>query len=290
MDEVLLTHYAPSLIAASHLQGQTGYIEFHSHRQYEIYVFHSGECKYLINNQIIDLKPGSIICLDGSELHKAHVTGDISKYERSLVHFSPDWLRPVLEVLDAAFLLEPFETSPHTVFLPKDNTAFTALDQAGKELAALSFSPYSEETEAELKNRLVQFLFLFYRLDKTAVLDEHIPKSEKSRYAEQIASYVQQQFSTKITIEKIAQALNLSQSYISHLFKEITGYTVMEYVMDYRFIQAKALIDLSGQSTKLKDVASECGFESDSHFNRFFKKKTGMTPRQYQKLQKIDVK
>lgn len=290
MNEATLTHYAPSFIAAAHLKGQTEYIDFHSHRQYEIYVFHEGECKYLINNQIIELKPGSIICLDGSELHKAHVTGDINKYERSIVHFSPDWLKPVLKVLGADFLLEPFETSPHTVFLPKNNTAFTALDKVGRELAKLSLAPYSEEMEAELKVRLVQFLFLFYRLDKTAVLEEHIPKSEKSRYVEQIASYVQQHFSKKLTIEKIAKALNLSQSYISHLFKEVTGYTVMEYVMDYRFVQAKGLIELSSQSTKLKDVASNCGFESDAHFNRFFKKKTGMTPRQYQKAHKLEVK
>lgn len=290
MEEASLTQYAPSFIAVSHLQGQTGYIDFHSHRQYEMYIFHEGECKYLINNQIIELKPGSIICLNGSELHKAHVTGDITKYERSLVHFSPDWLKPVLKVLGAEFLLEPFETSPHTVFLPKNNTAFIAFDQLGRELAKLSLSPYSEETEAELKVHLVQFLFLFYQLDKTAVLEEHIAKSEKSLYAEKIASYVQQHFRKKLTIEKIAKALNLSQSYVSHLFKEVTGYTVMGYVMDYRFVQAKGLIELSSQSTKLKDVASECGFESDSHFNRFFKKKTGMTPRQYQKAHKVDVK
>lgn len=283
MNNETLTTYAPSLIAVSHRQGQIESLEFHSHHQYEIYIFHSGECKYLINNQIIELKPGTIICLDGSELHKAHVTGDISQYERSMIHFSPEWLRSLFEVLDADFLLKPFKESPHTVFYSNDYTAFNAFSQNLAELAPLSYGEYSQQMESELKIRVVQLLFLLSRLDKTTILEEHLPKSEKARYAEQIASYAQLHFNEKVTIGRIAEALNLSPSYISHLFKEITGYTVMEYLMDYRFIQAKSLIEMSSPSKKLKEIANECGFESDSHFNRFFKKKTGLTPRQYRK-------
>lgn len=284
--ESLSTSYAPALIAAAHLKGNAYSLDFHSHRQYEVYVFHSGEGKYLINNQIIDLHPGTIICLDGTELHKPHITGEMDQYERSSIHFSPDWVELVLESLDAAFLLKPFTDASHTIFQVQDYSVFTAFDKALRELAKYSFEPFSKEMESELKVHLIQCLFLLHRLDKSTLLEEHIPRTEKALYAEQIASYAQQHFSEKLTIKKMADALNLSESYISHLFKEVTGYTVMSYVMDYRFIQAKSLIEMSSQSKPLKEIALECGFESDAHFNRFFKKKTGLTPRQYRRSSK----
>ncbi|MER2063690.1 MAG: AraC family transcriptional regulator, partial [Alkalibacterium sp.] len=76
----------------------------------------------------------------------------------------------------------------------------------------------------------------------------------------------------------------LSESYVSHLFKEVTGYTVMEYVMNYRLIQAKAYMGLAPLESTIKECAMACGFESDAHFNRFFKKRTGMTPKQYKNM------
>lgn len=280
----IITQYSPDLIVASHLKGHTHSLDFHSHRQYEIFLFHGGECKYLINNQIVELDPGTIVLLDGTELHKAHVTSNIEDYERSTVHFSPDWIKPLLEVAEASFLLKTFFNSSHTIYTVDDEKGLKELDDALHSLVDFCRKPATKERGAELRIRFVQVLFLFHRLEKATLPDKQVAKSEKDRYAEQIASYTQKHFNEKLTIERIAGALNLSVSYVSHLFKEVTGYTVMEYLMDYRLTQAKSLIELSGKTKRIKEIATECGFESDAHFNRFFKKKTGLTPRQYQKM------
>src|SRR6476660_5006589 len=88
MDEWITSFYRVRGVE-SHL------FNFHSHQEYEIHFFHSGDCRYLINNRIYDLQPGDIILLDGMTLHKPNPQPG-STYIRSMIHFSPIWLQELL--------------------------------------------------------------------------------------------------------------------------------------------------------------------------------------------------
>lgn len=90
-------NYQLSLVAFSHIKGQAKDLEFHSHQHYELYFFHGRECKYLINNQIYDLKPGDMLFLDGLDLHKAHVTGNKELYVGMLLFDAMASLEKVIE-------------------------------------------------------------------------------------------------------------------------------------------------------------------------------------------------
>ncbi|MDR7075612.1 AraC-like DNA-binding protein [Neobacillus niacini] len=105
---------------------------------------------------------------------------------------------------------------------------------------------------------------------------------EKSTYIQEIAYYVQEHFNHKIQLEDIAQELNISKSYLVHLFKEFTGYTIMEYLMQYRLTQFLNLLKMYPNAT-IKQLCSECGFESEAHFSSFFKKHIGSSPSEYRK-------
>lgn len=279
-------NYQLSLVAFSHVKGQVADLEFHSHQQYELYFFHGGECKYLINNQIYDLKIGDMLFLDGLDLHKAHVTGNKDLYERSMIHFSPEWILPILKELDALFLFDAFRQLRHGLFhtpAVEETYEIEKLITKLSSLSQLTEVNKEAEAEAEAKILLIQLLFKVHQLDKTTLVELNEAKDGKYAYAEKIASYLQKQFKENIAIEDISKELNLSSSYISHTFKESTGYTVMQYLMEYRLIQAKYLIEITGETKTIKEISMECGFESDAHFNRFFKKKIGVTPNEYRK-------
>lgn len=279
-------NYQLSLVAYSHVKGQVADLEFHSHQQYELYFFYGGECKYLINNQIYDLQPGDMLFLDGLDLHKAHVTGNKELYERSMIHFSPEWILPVLQELDALFLFDTFSQLHHGLFHTSNVKETLEIERLINQLSLLSqATEVDNEAKAEAKAKilLIQLLFKVHELEKTTMLVLDKGNEGKYLYVEKIASYLQKYFKEAISIEDISKALNLSSSYISHTFKESTGYTVMQYLMDYRLIQAKYLIEVAGENKTIKEVSRECGFESDAHFNRFFKKKIGMTPNEYRK-------
>lgn len=269
--------------AMVHVKGQYYSLNYHSHQQYELYFFHKGKCRYLINNQIYDLQPGDIIALDGTELHKPHVLEESELYERSMIHFSAAWIESSLKELNALYLLDVFRDFPHQIFRIEDQECYNNIIELGKKLADLSKEEFTATQEAEIKLVLSMFLLKVYQAKRKPIVSMKEIKSEKDKYAEKIATYLQQHFTEKITIEKLAKKLNISKSYISHVFKESTGYSVMEFLMDYRLVQAKFQIEVSGAKKTLKEIAYDCGFESDAHFNRFFKKKIGMTPNRYRK-------
>lgn len=76
-----------------------------------------------------------------------------------------------------------------------------------------------------------------------------------------------------------AQKLDVSSSYLSRLFKKETGENFIDYLVDCRIKKAGYLLE----TTKLKnlEIATQVGFEDERYFGKVFKKKCGVTPKQY---------
>lgn len=109
-----------SLIVKYRIQGLDEPISFHSHQEYEIYFFHEGSCRYLIHNQVYDLKPGDIILMDGMTLHKPNVSPN-TNYVRSIVQFSPYLVKDILGELDVLYLLSIFKNLNQCLIRTNEN-------------------------------------------------------------------------------------------------------------------------------------------------------------------------
>ena len=88
---------------------EADYIDFHTHDYYEFVLLHGGQCRFLVGDTFHDLKPRTLLMFDGNMIHKAYPYGDINSYERSLLHFRKDWLKPLLNGLEIEGLLDTFE-------------------------------------------------------------------------------------------------------------------------------------------------------------------------------------
>ncbi len=275
-----------SLIAAYHAHGYEEPFDYHSHQEYEIYFFHAGSCRYLIHNKIYDLVPGDILLMDGMTLHKPNVRQN-SEYVRSVIHFSPTWIKGVLEEMGSMSLLDPFKKLHHCLIRTNENSESRRLEEIVCRLAKLRWTTDLQDryAETEMKVLLLQALISVNRLGRIDSIKLPSYKADKTEHAENIATFVQSNYMQKLTLDTIAEALNLSRSYVSHVFKEMTGFTVMEYLMGCRLTQVKYLLEME-PGKALKDVAIESGFESVSHFSRYFKKKVGVTARAYRNLRK----
>lgn len=275
--------YAPDFIVSSFRKGATEPFEFHAHQQYEIYMFHQGKAHYLINNQVFKLEPGMFILLDGTELHKAHVMEEPENYIRSTIHFSVEWIQTLMNKSESQTLLDSFRQFSHRIFTLTDLQKRQEIKQLVDRLEFLATGDPTALKESEIKVTFLYLLFQISHAEKEDAAYKMGEKSEKVQYAEEIASFLQKNFKNNITLDDVAAELNLSKSYLSHLFKEITGYTVMQYLMNYRLTRVKAMLEISSSKQTIKECAYACGFESDAHFNRFFKQKVGISPLQFKK-------
>lgn len=255
--------------------------DYHSHPEYEIYLFHGGSCRYLIDNQIYDLEPGDILLMNGLTLHKPNVRLH-SEYIRSVIQFPPQWIQSVLEALDSLYLLDAFRKLPHVLIRTKENQASKRLESVISQLAEINRTTDQDfkQKETAMKVLLLQILIIVHQMTQVDEVSYPNQRIEKVEHVERIAKYIQGHYMNTLTLDLIASALNLSKSYLSHLFKEMTGFTVMEYVMASRLTQVKYLLEMNPDQS-IKDVAYESGFESASHFSRYFREKVGMTAKEY---------
>lgn len=93
------------------------------------------------------------------------------------------------------------------------------------------------------------------------------------------AEYMKQNYREKVTIDDIARAVYLSPCYLSRIFKQELGCTLMEYLTQLRVDKAKAM--LRNPKYNVMQVATEIGFDDPSYFAKVFKKSEGVTPSQF---------
>ena len=127
-----------------------------------------------------------------------------------------------------------------------------------------------------------QLFMLFFILANKCLLSEPVKKDHKSlEKMKLILKYVENNYMDKITIEDIANEVGLSQSHFMKYFKNTMGTSFIDYLNEYRLTMASRLL-VSSESSIL-DIAAEVGYENLSYFNRTFKKRFSMTPREYRK-------
>ncbi len=85
-----------------------------------------------------------------------------------------------------------------------------------------------------------------------------------------------------LSVKYCAQALAMSSNYLGDLIKNETGLSAKEHIHSYIIEKAKTRI--VGSSSSISEIAYDLGFEYPQGFNKLFKAKTGVSPRQYRNL------
>ncbi|WP_158301797.1 helix-turn-helix transcriptional regulator [Paenibacillus mesophilus] len=97
-----------------------------------------------------------------------------------------------------------------------------------------------------------------------------------------VTAYIEAHYGEDIYLEKVADEIGLSAKYVSRIFKERTGSTIIDYIGLIRMAKAKEL--LSQTDLKISDIADRIGIFSRTTFLRMFKKHEGVSPMEYRKL------
>lgn len=106
--------------------------------------------------------------------------------------------------------------------------------------------------------------------------------------ANRIRQYIATRFTDALTLEKIGKELHLSPYYAAHVFKNITGFSPIQYMIRCRIGEAQNLLISTDYSAT--QIAALVGYNSINHFNAIFSKTVGLPPVQYRKQYLESVK
>lgn len=101
----------------------------------------------------------------------------------------------------------------------------------------------------------------------------------KEQTLTQIKLYIQENLGRNLTLNEIANSVNYNSSYVSRYFKQMTGLSISQYIVQLRIDQAKKYLMSTNDS--IQDISVKLGFESPQYFSLVFKKYTGFSPRTY---------
>ena len=125
---------------------------------------------------------------------------------------------------------------------------------------------------------MYEYLFLLARKFPGGLPEEN---KKKAGYVDEALKYIESAYCDPITVQDIADRLNINRSYLSRLFRTITGISIQDYLLDYRIRQACILLKNSDLS--IRTIAHSVSYMDALYFSMLFHRKKGMTPSEYRK-------
>ncbi|MFW5437272.1 AraC family transcriptional regulator [Paenibacillus apiarius] len=257
---------------------------FHTHFGYEVYMFHSGRCEYLLGQAQLQLVPGDIIIMNGMARH-GPIPDRREAYVRTTMLFDPceaeAWCKPLCDF----DVLQPFRALRNKHLRLQDEQRAEA-----EELLFRLHRFYEVEgkvAQIRLRTALLDlFLFLYEQCESTFGTGQQ-DSSKPIVWAERIVEYVETHLhEDDLSLDDMEARLHASKYHLIKSFKQVTGLTIFEYVTRRRISQAKMLL-LSFPDVTVTQIGLQAGFKDASHFSRTFKSLVGMTPNEYRRKAKI---
>lgn len=275
--EIQTTDSGISRIQVDQRRREAGYVmpSPHSHSYYELSYIEHGSCRFFIEDSMYDLHDGDFLLIPPQLLHYTRYL--VGSCLRCGVYFRPEDLSGEL----VAYLPGGGDFFSRMRVLQAPSASRRQLRDLLGHMAAEE-KHYDERSGLMLHFQLQELLLLCGRvcveLSETPV-DIHTT----DRQVLTAARFINEHFRQPITAADIAAAAGFSPNYLSRKFREATGIGVHDYLIFIRL--RNAAFELISTDDSVTDIALRNGFSDSNYFKDAFKKKYGITPREYRKTQ-----
>lgn len=253
----------------------------HIHMEYELYYLIQGERYYFIDSKTYHVTPGSLVLVPSGTLHRTSPVTDAGNHERILLILNEEWINPFLRKAGLPPLSSYFGQPVLQLDDFKQKYLLRLFDDIYEELATKQAN-----YEVAIKMKLSELLILVSRcsISSTDISAPFVSQSAKHQKVNEATYYIKEHFREPISLQQVADHIFVSRGYLSNIFNQVTGMKLTEYVNIQRINYAKELLGNSNES--ITDIATSCGFENITYFERIFRQATGATPLKYRQSMK----
>lgn len=248
----------------------------HFHDEYEIYYLVEGERFYFIGQHTYHIKKGSLVFINRNEIHKTGMASS-SYHDRILIELSEEPFASFFNQFGDVNFYDFFENHSGVLNIEPREQAY---------VENLFLSIQSEihhklpGFRISVMMKLSQLLIYALRYEEShRVIPTKSSSMAKHQKVDQVADYIISHCTENISLENLAGEFFVNKCYLSRIFKEVTGFTVNEYINIHRINKAQKLLISSDLS--ITDIADECGYESLTYFEKVFKTYREISPLKY---------
>ena len=236
---------------------------------YGIYFLLSGERKFFIDGKIYLLSGNDLLFIDKNVLHKSTYCTN-TPHERILIKFTPAFIEELIKILGIKQFNFLFKTAHFHLEEPLLSKVLDLFQEMESE-----FHQKMSCSQLMLKSYLNQ---LIIHLSRSNNLSKKSPiaLSKEESYIIWCINYIEQHYALDPSLNEIAQMLYLSPSYVSKLFKKVTGFNYSTYLTNIKLKHAKDLLITTEKS--IAQISEECGFSNSNYFCDVFKKTNHQAP------------
>lgn len=256
---------------------------FEWHEQLEVFYVLSGRGQFYIDNKTYMFEPGDLFVIGNQELHKSQLINN-EPFEAKVLMFNRQ-LAETDPLQDEVNLLSLFE---------KREPGFShclRVNEPLKKKLEFGFSQLQEHYDHQNRysSQKIKSLLQWILLEIKEGYEDNSPysKMEDASHVHfkpvvsKAMEYIAQYYAEEITLDRIADFIGVNSSYLSRVFKQNSGFSVVEFITFKRIWRAKEMLLYTNQ--RITDIAHSVGFNNVTHFQWTFKKMFDMSPGQYRK-------
>ena len=253
----------------------------HWHNSFELIEVVEGRFYCNVDGSEFLINKGNICIINRGRLHHIYTEDyNASMCRKKTIIFNPDYFIKDQNIYEKYILpLLEKDAFAHIQFNIKKGIGLD-INTLMKEIEALEDEkPIGYELEEySLIYKVIRYLYLAYQSSKQSI---HTTYDANVQIQRNMTSFIHEHFNSKIGLEDIAEAGQVSKSTCIRLFHKYTSKSPIDFLNSYRLqMSAEKLVTTSEQIT---EIAYACGFGQPSYFNRLFLKEYNMTPNQYRK-------
>lgn len=142
----------------------------------------------------------------------------------------------------------------------------------------------TNEEGTYIKRIIYEYIRLFF-YEACHIMSTETPEDTKKKeniITKRFLSSVEKNFREHRKVEYYAEEQGITPKHLAYTIKKTTGKYPSTWIEDHSLLESKKL--LSARELTIQDISVDLGFSTPSHFSKFFKQKTGMTPNEFRKI------